>query len=293
MLLSILIPEYNQPCMELIKDLQQQCESENIPYEIIVMDDGSTNTDSLNINRCIGQIPNCIFYEQVNNHGRSHTRNQLMKMAKGKYFLFVDSDAQIGKSDFIHQYVQLLPTQSVICGGIFHESSLNKSNTTLRYRYEKWAERRMTSERRQEHPYEHLRTFNYLIPAHIAHSHPFDENITLYGYEDVLQGKSFENDGVEIIHIDNPLCNSHLEENSEFLHKTEESLHTLKQFEDALQSKSSLLALYHRLQRFHLIPLIRLCYACTKPILRINLHSSHPSLLLFQFYKLGYYAHLR
>lgn len=44
--LSILIPTFNDICVDLVQALARQCESiQRLKYEIIVADDGSTNED--------------------------------------------------------------------------------------------------------------------------------------------------------------------------------------------------------------------------------------------------------
>ena len=51
MKLSILIPTYNQDCSQLVKDLAAQCKQSGIEYEILVMDDGSTDPVTIKANQ--------------------------------------------------------------------------------------------------------------------------------------------------------------------------------------------------------------------------------------------------
>ena len=56
-MLSILIPERNYDCRQLVNDLVEQCTAAAVKYEIIVMDDNS----SLFVeNRQINQLPCCV-----------------------------------------------------------------------------------------------------------------------------------------------------------------------------------------------------------------------------------------
>ena len=150
-----------------------------------------------------------------------------------------------------------------------------------------------TAERRNRHPYANLRTFNFMMPREVALRHPFDESITLYGYEDTLLGYELEQDGVSIIHIDNPLINGYLEDNHKFLSKTEEALHSLHQLKDRMGSHSRLLQHYERLKRFKADAILRLLFPVMRPLLVRHLTGRNPSVAMFQFYKLAYYCHLR
>jgi hypothetical protein len=57
--LSILIPNYNNVCVELVAVLQQQAEALGIDYEILVADDASPQKDTIPLNRPINELPHC------------------------------------------------------------------------------------------------------------------------------------------------------------------------------------------------------------------------------------------
>jgi len=94
MLLSIVIPAYNVEkyvvrCLESVY-------ASNInesDFEVIVIDDGSTDSTASGINMFIQRNPhdNLIFMQQEN-QGLSATRNRGMDTARGEYIWFVDSD---------------------------------------------------------------------------------------------------------------------------------------------------------------------------------------------------------
>lgn len=293
MILSILIPVYNYPCTALVAALQQQADKCNIEYEIIVADDGSDNVSCINENRKINAIPHSVFHEIGENHGRSWIRNWLVKHSHGQFLLFIDSDAEVCSDGFVRLYLEETGKNAVICGGILHAEENNSPSACLRYRYEKTMEPAFTAERRNRHPYANLRTFNFMMPREVALRHPFDESITLYGYEDTLLGYELEQDGVSIIHIDNPLINGYLEDNHKFLSKTEEALHSLHQLKDRMGSHSRLLQHYERLKRFKADAILRLLFPVMRPLLVRHLTGRNPSVAMFQFYKLAYYCHLR
>lgn len=63
-----------------------------IKYEIILIDNGSTD-DSVSVIR--EKFPNVRLIENPENKGFAHANNQGMKVAKGKYFLLLNSDTLI------------------------------------------------------------------------------------------------------------------------------------------------------------------------------------------------------
>ncbi len=292
-ILSILIPAYNQSCLELVRSLQQQCLAEGLSYEILVADDGSTDVSALRENRLVGELPNCRVLLSPQNRGRAATRNRLVRESHGDYLLFIDSDAQVLRADFIHRYASLWPTFAVVCGGILHPGKLPGPEVALRYFYEKACEPHFTAQARRRHPYQCLRSFNIMLPRQVALRYPFDENVRTYGYEDTLLGRAYERDGIVVLHIDNPLLNSDLEDNATFLEKTRESMRTLLQTEEQMQGYSSLLAAYHRLQKLCLArPLAALYRLCHRAV-EHNLLGKRPSVRLLQLYKLAYFCEIR
>lgn len=292
MILSILIPVYNYNCVALVKALQQQAENCNIDYEILVADDGSDNAAIVCQNREINAIPHSHYHEMGKNHGRSWIRNWLVSQSQGEFLLFIDSDAEVCNAHFIGNYLRYVEKGAAICGGILHPEENFSPSRRLRYRYEKAMEPCFTAERRNQHPYANLRTFNFMMPREVALTHPFDESITLYGYEDTLLGSQFEKEGIKVVHIDNPLINADIEENLRFLEKTEESMLSLYQLKDKMRNHSRLLASYEKIKRFKLDVLLRILFPLLRPLLKWHLTGNHPSVIAFQFYKLAYYCTL-
>ena len=80
--LSILIPTYNDLCVNLVGNLHQQAEAVGIMFEILVGDDGSTDTRVVADNKQIGQWEHCRYLIQPQNAGRAAIRNILAKEAQ-------------------------------------------------------------------------------------------------------------------------------------------------------------------------------------------------------------------
>lgn len=91
-LISFVIPVYNtgkyiKKCLESIYSQ----ELDPSTFEIIIIDDGSTDNSKSIINEFINLHPNCKYYFQENN-GQSSARNRGLKLAQGYFIHFIDSD---------------------------------------------------------------------------------------------------------------------------------------------------------------------------------------------------------
>ncbi|WPC22383.1 glycosyltransferase [Pediococcus inopinatus] len=90
MKLSVVIPIYNSEnyisrCLESIMNQTFN------DYEIIIVDDGSTDNSKLIINRYVLKDER-IKYFYIKNHGVSHARNIGIETSSGKYLMFIDAD---------------------------------------------------------------------------------------------------------------------------------------------------------------------------------------------------------
>ena len=90
--LSIIVPVYNvekylERCINSLIN-QDLCRNE---YEIIIVNDGSTDYSGDIAKAIQSKVENIHLYEQVNG-GLSAARNTGLKYACGKYVIFVDSD---------------------------------------------------------------------------------------------------------------------------------------------------------------------------------------------------------
>lgn len=95
MKLSVLIPMYNAEnyisnCIDSLLD--QDLEEED--YEIIIMDDGSTDNSVTIVNE-YRALHNNIVLKTETNSGSNTTRNKLFKLAKGDYIYYFDADDYI------------------------------------------------------------------------------------------------------------------------------------------------------------------------------------------------------
>ena len=126
----------------------------------------------------------------------------------------------------------------------------------------------------------------------IFQTNRFDENITNYGYEDVLFGKGLQKKGIRLKHIDNPVYMSHYENNEHYVEKTEEALRTLKMISANIGDFSPIVNTYVLLKRLYLLSITKCILNLLIKQLRTNICGESPKLLYFKMYKLGYYINL-
>ncbi|MGL2966059.1 glycosyltransferase [Flavobacterium sp. XGLA_31] len=114
MLFSVIIPVYNRPdeIVELIESLLI-LDFEK-PYEIVIVEDGSTVTCKEAIERFKSSL-NISYYFKTNT-GPGDSRNFGMKVAKGDYFIIFDSDCIIPKN-YLAEVEQELNKNYVDCFG--------------------------------------------------------------------------------------------------------------------------------------------------------------------------------
>ena len=287
-MLSILLPVYNCNCVALVTELQRQCVESGTEFEIIVADDGSSVASYIEHNLRIERLEGVRYITRRQNVGRSAIRNFLISQAQGEWLLFIDGDLTLDNSHFIRRYLQA--KSNVVVGGIRIGGDLNRWKNNLRYRYERQCEAINTVESRQSQPYQHLAT-NLFVRRSVLGEQPYDENISHYGYEDVLLGKRFQQQQVAIKHIENPVLFCDFEDNASYLAKTEEALRTLFAFRKELKGYSRLLDKAEQIEHLHLSPLFVTAYKLFNEPIKNCLLGNKPNVFWFNVYKLLYYLH--
>lgn len=289
--LSILIPTYNDICVELVDALRRQANSlPNLTFEVLVADDGSTQPDIIEANRAIDSLAHCKYLRRERNEGRSAIRNYLARQARYELLLFVDSHMSVIRENYIECYLSHSSHPLVYGGYAITGTQPPKGN--LRYKYELSCIKAQDVSYRAASPYSNFHTSNFMIHRDIMLVHPLDERFKRYGYEDVLFGKQLKAEGIEILHIDNPVGFNRFESNQRFVEKTEEGLCTLYEFSDELIGYSRLLSISERLEKWHIMGLPKVVHALFGKCIRRHLLSAKPSLFLFKVYRLGFFSSL-
>lgn len=93
-LVSVIVPLYN--CEKYIEKCMASLLEQSYDHiEIIVVNDGSTDNSDEIMQQFIRPDLGIRYVRQAN-HGVAHARNTALKMATGKYILFVDADDYVG-----------------------------------------------------------------------------------------------------------------------------------------------------------------------------------------------------
>jgi len=288
-MLSILIPTYNYNITSLVADLHQQAVDTYVDFEIIVMEDGS----ALHVeeNTAVTNLKFCRHIALKENIGRSAVRNKLADLALYDHLLFMDCDAEVCSPHFVEKYVAFCKEVCVVIGGTAYDENENDPRYSLRLAYGRLREARSALERGNEHTYHNFATFNFLISKTLFQKVRFDESIRGYGHEDTLFGHQLHELGCVFIHIENPLIHKGLDDNETFLVKTEEGVRNLfllykTERYPFLSEESKLLNTYNKIYRIGLTRLLALKYDVIKSILRRQLCSNSPSLIIYDLYKI-------
>ena len=290
--LSLLLPVYECPCVELVEELHRQCTALHIDFEIIVADDGSPDRRFQEQNKAIERLPHTRYIVRRENVGRSAIRNFLAREAKAPRLVFVDGDMKLHNPTFVATYLDC-PRGKVVYGGYSIGPLSNpEEKGNLRRRYEEAFSANHRADVRNRHPYHDFHTSNFLVDRSVMMETPLDENFHHYGYEDILWGKQLQGHGIEITHIDNPVSFDDFEDNAHFLRKTEESLRTLKLFSHELHGYSALLGKYRIIKRLNMGKMVNFFYKSVRKPMLTHLEGNNPRVFVFNIYKLLYYNHI-
>jgi hypothetical protein len=290
-MISILIPTYNYNIYPLVKILYQQCLELQIPFEICVVEDASSNVFADNDK--ITEFKNTNYKILESNVGRTKTRSLLAEKAHYNWLLFLDADITPVKENFIKTYLGVIADNTqVIFGGIEYTQRKPKNDYLLRWVYGNKRESKTVFER-NKNPY-------YIISQNIL----IEKNTFLqinkhldnrYGMDNIFSYRLQERD-IRVKHINNPVYHHGLEKSCAFLEKSLLAVNTL--IDQELQNNisenfTSLQKFYLQLKKIHLLGI---AYKIISPFLnkmKHNLCSNKPRIFLLDLYKLHHYIKLK
>ncbi len=232
-MLSILLPVYNISAEPLATPLLEQARRLSIPFEIIILDDASTDMQTILENKRLADHPEITFLRNKTNRGRAYTRNRLATAAQYPYLLFIDGDAGMKSTGYLEHYMQYARNRHpditepfVAMGGVSYHETPPEKTYRLRWRYGISREQKSAAQRIR-HPYRSFTPFNILLSKSVFGICRFDESFKTYGFEDVFFGEQLRNNGIPIEHIDNGIYHEGLDRNEVFLSKTETAVANL------------------------------------------------------------------
>ncbi|MFZ9586875.1 MAG: glycosyltransferase family 2 protein [Crocinitomicaceae bacterium] len=290
MLLSICIPIYNTDIRPIATELYRQLQQFPSEVELLFLDDFS-DIQIREKNRSVGLF--CDYQELPENIGRSRIRNAFLPFVKGSYMLFLDGDSVVVRADFVAKYVAYIKEHKpdLVVGGREETMERPKRNFLLRWKYSQARESK-TPEERTNDLTSGFKSNNFVVRKKIFEKNVFDESIQLYGHEDTLFGYQLRKKGVVCSHIDNPILNSDLVDNEEFLAKTKEAISNLLRIAIKLNDpqfirEQKLLTLVKRITRFKLTTYLFQSFGkIIQPLIYGLLIRGYVRLWLFDLYRL-------
>lgn len=288
--LSILIPTYEYNVYPLVEILHAQATEAGILFEINVYDDASPNPQKAN--EKINSLAKGNYTILPQNIGRSAIRNLLAQKATYDTLLFLDADTMVIHDNFIQTYLTALDDDAqIIYGGIVYQKTTPPADEKLRWVYGNKREALPVSERIKQ-PHLRFLTLNFLIKKSVFSVLKFNEEIPNLRHEDTLFALDSKKKNIKVKHIENPVVHLGLESSEVFLRKSIEAVDTLKLFvrkglitaeETSLSKKGD------QINGSLMGGLVKLVYSLFKKPMEKNLLSTHPSLKVFDLYRLGYY----
>jgi glycosyltransferase involved in cell wall biosynthesis len=290
-MLSVCIPVYNIDVRPLARELSLQAQSAGCPVEILIADDGST-AQVRAMNSEIGKLPGVFYQELSENTGRSAIRNYLARWAKFPSLLFLDADSLPGGSTFLEGYLLAMNLGSVVCGGTIYQDTPVAPGCKLRWVYGIHREQ-LTAEQRRTKGFS-ITANNFLVQKEILLKHPFREQIRQYGHEDTVFGYDLVKAGETILHTDNPVIHTGLEDAATYLVKTRISLRNLLFITKELitdqdfANHSGILRFRKRLEKAGLRRVTGYLFNLLSRQAEKHLAGENPRLWVFDLYRLGY-----
>ncbi len=295
-MISICIPVYNFNVTELVKSLQEEAETLNIPYEILISDNNSEEKFREE-NSLLSALPNVNYMQSEINLGRTGNRNLLFKTSKFSYILFMDCDSKVVKKDYLKNFLPYCIPGIVCSGGRAYLDEPVEDKFLLHDRVGK-AKESFSAEQRSKNPNNSFMSCNFLIDKRIFDVVKFDERLQGYCNEDTLFGIELKKKGIIIQHIDNPLYHIGLEPADVFLSKIEDGLrnyHKINQLynnDPVFIDSCKILKLQKYLKIFYLHKVCKSLFSTFRKKMYNHLTGANPHLSIYDLYKLGYLCYV-
>lgn len=288
-MVSIVIPVYNYNIVALVKELHSQLIASKIIFEIIAMDDFSRNQFIVE-NSEIDALSYTSLEKSTKNHGRTKIRQLLSIKARYEWLLFLDADVMPKNSNYIQNYINLIPENyDAIYGGFSYKPEAPKPDNVLRWKYGRNKEE-VDASIRNKNPYKIVISANFIIKKNIFEH--INSNLTdnCYGYDNYF-GALLKQYKANIFHINNEVYHLGIEPNYQFLKKTEEATDTLLKLYQNNKIKvhdNTLLTMFISIRKYRLSNFLGYFYRTFHGQMQKKILNQNPSIQVLQLYKISY-----
>lgn len=270
-------------------------ENETIPYEVIVLDDGSKSRDLIAANQEINSLPNCRYQYNKINQGRTVTRNELAKTATYDTLLFLDADVVPLSKNFIQKYLPYITQDyNVVCGGYSYSETKPSKEFILRWKYGKSREQSQAFNR-NKNSFNYLFSGNLLIKKSLFFAANFTENKNIYGL-DIFFSYNLYIQNINVLHIDNEIVHLGLEPNEQFFKKSLESVVGRFNYlvhKPGIENINGLIKHYKAMKKLRTTKIVAYLFRCFESYLKKQILKNNPNLFCFDLYRLGYMCSLK
>lgn len=223
--LSVLIPFLRDDPTALLRCLDAEAPALEGAAELVVLDDGTgdaTLTTALIGEVGAARLPVRLITLPIN-EGRSQGRNRLATAARGRTWLFLDSDMRPDRPDFLQAWLALVRHENpaVAFGGF----SLLQAPTDGQFAVHRALAARsecLPVEVRRLTPEKYVYTSNLLVRRDVFESEAFDPGFTGWGWEDVEWAMRVSR-AHPVLHVDIPATHMGLDTVESLMRKYEQS----------------------------------------------------------------------
>jgi len=290
-MLSILIRTYDSSVIELVYEVDQQCQKLDVDYEILISDD-NPNGKAIDEKK-LNTFENTTYWKNTSNLGRSNNLNKLISASNFDYVLCLDNDVIPLRKNFVETYLDSVKEgYEVVYGGLAYDDTVPDESKILRWVYGHKKEAKSLQERKNKWKY-HILVSNLLIRKSAFTQPIFDTDLSTYGYEDLLFSEELKLRRARVGQIDNPVIHKGLETSRAFLNKTKQALSTLSylvQNHKVSTQVSPITRVYFKMKANMSLKLFLFCIGPNIQRIENQLLSKHPRMSFFNIYKLYHFA---
>lgn len=205
-ILSVLIPFLRDDPADLLGQLGREAAALSGAVEVVLLDDGTGDAVlTARLKAALGALalPARLIILSAN-EGRARGRNRLTVAARGRAWLFLDSDMKPDTPRFLQTWIALMAERdpAVAFGGF----SLDQAPTDARFAVHRalsGASECLPAPERAKQPEKYVYTSNLLVRRDVFAAEAFDPGFSGWGWEDVEWAMRVSR-RFEVVHIDNP-----------------------------------------------------------------------------------------